>query len=56
MCLSIFLKSNILLPLVQTFPYQFSSSLNDDVDDELGWTIDIQCQTNHFPNVLLANL
>merc|ERR1712192_150983 len=52
-----FLTSNIVLPLVQTFPYQFSSSFNNYVDDELGWTWtnDIQCQTNHFPNVLLAN-
>jgi len=56
MCLSIFLISNILLPLIQTFPYQFSSSFNNDVDDELDWTEDIQRQTNHFSNVLLANL
>jgi len=52
-----FLISNILLPLVQTRPYQFASSVNNDVDYELDWTwtIDIQCQTSHFANVLLAN-
>jgi len=49
------LKSNILLPLVQTLPYQFSSSFNNYVDYELDWTWtnDIQCQKNYLPNVLL---